>query len=165
MSWAASLNSWRRLACVANIVPLPGNERPRASVRQFMELAVNIPEQLPQPGQALCSTSANSSSLTLLSAPLIMAVIKSTFSPLYCPASMGPPLTNTVGIFSRMAAISIPGVILSQFEMHTKASALCACTIYSTESAIMSREGSEYNIPSWPMAIPSSIAMVLNSAA
>jgi len=26
------------------------------------------------------------------------------------------------------------------------------------------RDGSEYSIPSWPMAIPSSIAIVLNSA-
>ena len=153
------------MACVAKIVPLPGSESPKASVKQFIELAVNMPEQLPHPGQALCSTSANSASLTELSAPLIMAVIRSTFSPLYCPASIGPPLTNTVGMFNRMAAISMPGVILSQFDIHTKASALCACTIYSTESAIMSREGNEYNIPSCPMAIPSSIAMVLNSAA
>ena len=53
-----------------------------------------------------------------------MAVTKSTFSPLKRPASIGPPLTNTVGMFNRMAAISIPGVILSQFDMHTKASAL-----------------------------------------
>src|SRR3546814_3180129 len=58
---------------------------------------------------------------------------------------MGPPETNTVGIFSRMAAISIPGVILSQLEMHTIASAQWALTMYSTESAISSREGSEYS--------------------
>ena len=56
---------------------------------------------------------------------------------------MGPPLTNTVGMFSRMAAMSIPGVILSQLEMQTSASALWACTIYSTLSAMMSREGRE----------------------
>ena len=56
---------------------------------------------------------------------------------------MGPPLTKTAGMFSRMAAISIPGVTLSQLEMHTIASALWALTIYSTESAMMSREGSE----------------------
>ena len=56
---------------------------------------------------------------------------------------MGPPLTKTVGMFSRMAAISMPGVILSQLEMQTKASALCALTMYSTESAMRSREGRE----------------------
>ena len=42
----------------------------------------------------------------------------------------------------------IPGVILSQLEIHTKASAQCALTMYSTESAMMSRLGNEYNIPS-----------------
>ena len=89
-----------------------------------MELAVNIPEQEPHPGQARASISASSSSLTEASAPFTMAVTKSTFSPLKRPASIGPPLTNTVGMFNRMAAISIPGVILSQFDMHTKASAL-----------------------------------------
>jgi len=65
----------------------------------------------------------------------------------------------------RMAAIIIPGVILSQLEMQTMASALCALTMYSTLSAMMSRLGNEYNIPSCPMAMPSSMAMVLNSAA
>jgi hypothetical protein len=35
--------------------PLPGSDRPSASVRQFIELAVNMPEQEPQVGQALRS--------------------------------------------------------------------------------------------------------------
>ena len=81
------------------------------------------------------------------------------------PASIGPPDTKTHGMFNRIAAINMPGVILSQFEMHTIASAQCALTMYSTLSAINSREGSEYNIPSWPIAIPSSTAIVLNSLA
>jgi hypothetical protein len=42
-----------------------------------------------------------------------------------------------------MAAIIIPGVILSQLEMQTMASALCAFTMYSTLSAMRSRDGSE----------------------
>src|SRR5512146_1071046 len=37
--------------------------------------------------------------------------------------------------------------------------------MYSTESAIRSRLGSEYSMPPWPMAMPSSTAMVLNSFA
>ena len=78
---------------------------------------------------------------------------------------MGPPDTKMAGIFSRIAAISIPGVILSQLLMQTSASALWAFTMYSTESAIRSRDGREYNMPSCPMAMPSSTAMVLNSAA
>ena len=35
----------------------PGKPIPKTSVTQFMLLAVNIPEQEPQPGQALCSSS------------------------------------------------------------------------------------------------------------
>ncbi len=61
--------------------------------------------------------------------------------------------------------MNIPGVILSQLEMHTMASAQWAFTIYSTESAMMSLDGKEYSIPSCPMAMPSSTAMVLNSFA
>jgi hypothetical protein len=81
------------------------------------------------------------------------------------PASIGPPETKTTGMFRRMAAISMPGVILSQLEMQTMASAQWALTMYSTESAIRSRLGSEYSMPLWPMAMPSSMAMVLNSLA
>ena len=114
-----------------------------ASVSEFIELAVNMPEQLPQPGQAQFSSAVISSSVTDGSAPLIIAVTKSAFSPRHLPASMGPPEQKTVGIFSRIAAISMPGVTLSQLEIQIIASALCALTMYSTESAIMSREGSE----------------------
>ena len=55
------------------------------------------------------------------------------------PASIGPPETNTAGMLSRSAAISMPGVILSQLEMHTSASAQWALAMYSTLSAIISR--------------------------
>ncbi len=68
-------------------------------------------------------------------------------------------------MFNRMAAFSMPGVILSQLEMHTMASAQWALTMYSTESAIRSRLGRLYSMPPWPMAMPSSTAMVLNSLA
>lgn len=61
---------------------------------------------------------------------------------------MGPPETKITGMFRRIAAISMPGVILSQLEMHTSASAQWALTMYSTESAIRSRLGSEYSMPS-----------------
>ena len=64
------------------------------------------------------------------------------------PASIGPPDTNTAGMFRRRAAINMPGVILSQLEMHTIASAQWAFTMYSTLSAMISRLGSEYSMPS-----------------
>ncbi|MFK4575667.1 hypothetical protein ABIF94_007103 [Bradyrhizobium ottawaense] len=57
------------------------------------------------------------------------------------PASIGPPETNTTGMLSRSAAISMPGVILSQLEMQTRPSAQCALAMYSTLSAISSRDG------------------------
>ncbi len=63
--------------------------------------------------------------------------------PTILPASIGPPETKIVGMLRRMAASSMPGVILSQFEMQTSASAQCAFTMYSTLSAMSSRLGSE----------------------
>ena len=161
------MNSCSRSAWVASMEPLPGRLSPSASVRQFIELAVNMPEQDPQVGQAERSYSATTSSGTLSSAAITMASTRSSLfsDSLVLPASIGPPDTNTTGIFRRKAAFSIPGVILSQLEMHTMASAQCALTMYSTESEMMSREGRLYNMPSCPIAIPSSTAMVLNSLA
>ena len=48
-------NNSLRSAWVANIEPLPGKDKPNASVKQFIELAVNIPEHEPQVGQAFFS--------------------------------------------------------------------------------------------------------------
>jgi len=104
-----------------------------------------MPEQEPQVGQAERSKAATSSSEQELSPALIMASIRSMAMVLPChctlPASMGPPETKITGMLRRMAAMNIPGVILSQLEMHTMASAQWALTMYSTESAIRSREG------------------------
>ena len=52
ISRPASSNRRLRSAWVARVEPLPGRHRPSASVRQFIELAVNMPEQEPQVGQA-----------------------------------------------------------------------------------------------------------------
>src|SRR5471032_7579 len=126
-----------------------------------------MPEHEPQVGQALRSYSATFSSDALESAAMTMASTRSRpcEASLVLPASIGPPETKITGMFRRRDAISMPGVILSQLEMHTMASAQWALTMYSTESAMMSRLGSEYSMPSWPMAMPSSTAMVLNSLA
>jgi hypothetical protein len=89
-----------------------------------------------------------SSSETFSSTASAMALIRSSLRTVPStrvarPASMGPPETKTVGMFRRRAAMSMPGVILSQLEMQIRASAQCASTMYSTESAIRSREGRE----------------------
>ena len=62
MDAPASTNSCLRSAWVASSVPLPGSARPSASIRQFMELAVNMPEHEPQVGQAERSISSTSAS-------------------------------------------------------------------------------------------------------
>src|ERR1700687_131560 len=127
MRCPASTNSALRSACVASTDPLPGNASPSASVRQFIELAVNMPEHDPQVGQAERSITATSASLTVSSAAATIASIRSTALTLpltvTLPDSIGPPETKTVGILIRIEAISMPGVILSQLEMHTIASA------------------------------------------
>ena len=149
MSSPARVNRSRRATWVASVEPLPGSDRPRASVRQFIELAVNMPEQEPQVGQAERSMSSSCSSSTLSSADAEIAEIRSEpglttpSTTTEKPDSMGPPETNTTGMFRRSAALSMPGVILSQLEMHTSASAVWALTMYSTESAMISRDGSE----------------------
>src|ERR1035438_2977877 len=91
-----------RSLCVASTVPLPGSPRPKASTRQFIEFAVNIPEQEPQVGQAERSYSSTSASLTLGSPATIIASIRSTaltilLLSLTLPASIGPPETKTTG--------------------------------------------------------------------
>src|SRR5437870_3315291 len=123
-----------------------------------------MPEHEPQVGQADRSTSVSPCSSTVEDAEAEIAVIRSVGAyatpptTTALPASIGPPDTNTVGMFRRIAALSMPGVILSQLEMHTSASAWCALTMYSTESAMISLDGREYSIPLWPMAITSSTA-------
>jgi hypothetical protein len=124
---------------------LPGRARPSASTRQFIELAVNIPEHEPHVGHAERSTRSTSASGASARPAIAMAETRSTRTSrppsATLPASIGPPDTNTVGTSRRMAAMSMPGVILSQFEMQTRASAQWALTMYSTESAIRSRLG------------------------
>ncbi len=111
----ASSNRARRAAWVASVDPLPGSDRPRASVRQFIELAVNMPEHEPHVGQAERSTSSRPSSVTSWLADAEMAVMRSVgarttpSTTTALPASIGPPDTNTVGMFSRSAALSMPG--------------------------------------------------------
>ena len=145
------------------MVPLPGRAMPMASVRQFMELAVYMPEQEPQVGQA--SSSSLCSSLSSIE-PAAWLPTASNISdrpirtPRCLPGSIGPPLTKMEGRFIRQAASSMPGTILSQLGMNTTASTGWAVSITSMESAISSREHSEYFMPVWFMDRPSHTPMV-----
>ena len=51
----ACLAKRRRSEYTAGMVPLPGSAMPKASHRQFIEFAVNMPEQLPHVGHAVSS--------------------------------------------------------------------------------------------------------------
>src|SRR5882672_11102842 len=111
MRLLAASNSSQRRACVASKVPLPGSARPKASFRQFMLLAVNMPEHEPHVGHAERSIFSSSSSLTDESLDAIIESIKSNLRivglpsrsivPTILPASIGPPDTKIVGMFRR----------------------------------------------------------------
>ena len=135
---------------------------PSTSVRQFIEFAVYIPEQEPQVGQVLSSQTVScfSSILPALYEPTASNILdRLVFLPSTLPASIGPPLTNTVGMFTLAAAISSPGTFLSQFGTMTSPSKPCASTIASVESAMRSRVMSEYFMPVCPMAMPAQTAI------
>jgi hypothetical protein len=112
-----------------------------------MELAVNMPEQEPQVGQAERSSAATVG-VALVGfgggdhgvdqVELAARRRRVDLAGLHRAAG-----DEDVGMFSRSAAISMPGVILSQLEMQTRASAQWALTMYSTLSAITSRDGRE----------------------
>ena len=59
--------------------------------------------------------------------------------------------------------MSMPGMILSQLGISTRASKAWASATVSTESAISSRLASEYFMPAWFMAMPSQTPMVVHS--
>jgi hypothetical protein len=163
----ARRNSSSRLPSVARIDPFPGRASPSASHRQFMLLAVNIPEHDPHVGHAFSSRSWSCARLIFPADTFPTpsnTVARSIASPVLAfPAFIGPPETNTAGTLHRAAAIIMPGTILSQLGMQTTPSKQWARSIVSTQSAISSRLASEYFIPPCPMAMPSSTPIVLNS--
>ena len=75
---------------------------------------------------------------------------------------MVPPYTNTAGMFMRAIAIIAPGMFLSHPPTATRPSMHCALATVSIESAITSRDTSEYFIPSVPIEMPSLTVMVPN---
>ena len=141
-----SLAKRMRSLYTAGIVPLPGSAMPITSARQFMELAVNMPEHEPQVGQALHSMALrpSSSSLPAWCWPTASkTLLRSSVRPSRWPASIAPPPTMIDGTLSRIAAMSMPGTILSQHGTRTRASKAWAMVMDSTVSAMSSRLGSE----------------------
>ena len=148
------------------MVPLPGRARPIASARQFMLLAVNMPEQLPQVGQAAFSISS-SSSAEILPSGLLHARHEGVDQVDRLAAGRSPRLHRAAGDEDRRdvdphrphehAGHDLVAVGDADHRVEQ-----CAWIIVSTLSAISSREGSEYFMPSCPMAMPSSTPIVLN---
>ena len=164
---ARSASLSRRLS-IAGGEAVPGRLMPSASAMELMVLAVNIPPHAPSPGHAARSISPSSSCDIVPAAHAPIAsntVVMSMFLPLCTPGIVEPLYTNTLGKFSRAAAISIPGMLLSQPARPTKPSKRSACTTVSTLSVMTSRLTKLARIPSWPMLIPSLTVMVPNSSA
>ena len=117
-----------------------------ASARQFMLLAVNMPEQLPQVGQAAFSISSSSSAEILpfcFCTPgdeRVDQVDRLAGGRLARPPS-GRRETKIVGMLTRIAPMNMPGTILSQLGMQTMASKQWAWIMVSTQSAMSSRDG------------------------
>ena len=148
------------------MVPFPFRPIPSASVRQFMEFAVYMPEQEPQVGQAFSSYSASSSIDMVPAATLPTASNmeeRLVLWPHTWPASMGPPETKIVGMFTLAAAIRSPGTFLSQLGTITRPSNPCAMAMHSVLSQIRSLVTREYFMPICPMAMPSQTAMAGNT--
>jgi hypothetical protein len=95
------LASRSRAERVAGMVPLPRSAMPMASVRQFMELAVYMPEQEPQVGQAFSYIFLHSVFVQrsgVIGAHGLEHVGQAGALPsLRCPASMGPPEQKMAG--------------------------------------------------------------------
>ncbi|CAB4644507.1 unannotated protein [freshwater metagenome] len=147
---------------------MPSKLMPSASAIELMVLAVNMPPHAPSPGHAARSISPSSSWLIVPAAQAPIAsntVVMSMFLPLCTPGNVLPLYTNTLGKLSRAAAISIPGMLLSQPARPMKPSKRSACTTVSTLSVITSRLTKLARIPSWPMLMPSLTVIVPNSSA
>ena len=125
---------------------------PRASARQFIEMAVNMPEQEPQVGQAVFFDMSCTCSSVMVS----LGSGNHGIDQINLFHGSRPSDSQNLAGLHRAArdkdhrnvqahgeAIIIPGVILSQLEIQTMASAQWALTIYSTLSAMISRDGSE----------------------
>ncbi len=111
-----------------------------------MEFAVNMPEHEPQVGQAAHSSAlrpSSSSSPAMWRPTPSKTVLRSITRPPCRPASIAPPPTITAGMFRRIAAMSMPGTILSQHGTRTRASKAWPLAMDSTLSATSSRLGSE----------------------
>ena len=151
---------------------LPGGLMPIASIAEAIVLAVYMPPHEPGPGMAQDSIVRNSASsispracAPTASKTLMMSTFLAAFLPPMRPGMMVPPYTKTAGRLRRAIAIMHAGMFLSQPPIVIRPSKPSHALTASIESAIISRDTSEYFIPSVPMEMPSETVIVLNTTA
>ncbi len=137
--------AWRSFfASKASMVADPKGARPQASRKHPMVLAVPIMEQVPGDAQKRsCQERKVGSSISWLRI-FPMASLRSEVTTVRSSirqGSMAPAVRKMVGRFSRMAAMSMPGMILSHEQSITMPSKPWALTMASTEEAMRSRMG------------------------
>ena len=158
------------LSVRARIVPLPGSATPIASQRQFIELAVNMPEQEPHEGR-----------------PVLLDVVQLRVARLWPAAALAPTPRRRELRSSAWPSGAMPGLhrpagdehrrhIHAQRAHHHAGHDLVA--VGNADHAVeavgahhgldavgdqFARGQAEYFMPAWPMAMPSSTPMVLNS--
>mmetsp|Transcript_20439 Transcript_20439/g.35268 ORF Transcript_20439/g.35268 Transcript_20439/m.35268 type:complete len:228 (+) Transcript_20439:1-684(+) len=140
-----------------------GTDIPMASIIDDIVFAVNMPPQAPGPGHEFFSTASSSASVILPAprAPIASNDDTTVMSfPLRWPGRMDPPYKNTPMELLRRMGMSAPGIDLSQPPSVTIPSAKYPSCMVSMESAIKSRETSEYLIPLVPIVSPSEITGV-----
>ena len=130
---------------------------PRISVMQAMEFAVKSPAQDPAVGHASHSIwwASFSEMWCVFNDPTVSKLVaRSIVLPLWWPAFIGPPVSIIAGRSSLPAAISMPGVILSQFVTPTQPSREWESIMISMLSAMWSLDGRLRRISAY-MAMPS----------
>ena len=143
---------------------------PKASIAEAIVFAVYIPPQEPAPGMALASISASSASSILLFAlarrPLRNTETTSSFWYLYDNRAkwFRRKQKSQGGQVAPMQSCS-RACFLSQPPIATTPSKPWQPTTVSMESAMTSRDTSEYFMPSVPIEIPSEIVIVLKTTA
>ena len=153
----------------AGMVPFPGSAMPSASHRQFIEFAVNMPEQLPQVGQAQL---LDLQELRVVDRrrPHALPTASKTDDQVDAlpardprPASIGPPETKIGGNVHARRAHQHPGhdLVAVRDADHAVEAVRASHRLDAVGDELARGEGVVH--ASWPMAMPSSTPMVLNS--
>ncbi len=165
-----AVESRSRFGSTARIVPFPGSAMPSASHRQFIVLAVNMPEHEPQVGQPVSSSSLSSSSVSLPELVRRHALEDGD-------QVDGLARRRPAGLHRPAADEDRRDVAAHRGHQHAGDDLVAVGDADHAVEAVgldhrldgvgddLAADGSEYFMPAWPMAMPSSTPMVLNTKA